>query len=181
MNPEQTPSEQNNDSLTTGYHRMMVRVKQALETPTTLSLREHIERAQVRAVELGELSEEEAERISEYLRRDLEHAAHFISDTGQGLADWLRFDLAFLEDRILEMFSVMVDQTQMELQNIAERARYATEWLSGEITGPGTLACNSCGEHLVFAQPDYIPPCPKCGSILFKRSVVLTDAASADE
>lgn len=173
--------EQANDSLSSGYQHMMARVKTALETPTTLSLREHIDHAKMRAVELGELTDEEAERIGDYLRRDLEDAAQFVSETGQGLADWLKFDLELLEDRILDMFSVMVDQTQIELHNLAERARYATEWMSGEIAGPGTLICDQCGESLTFQRPTHIPACPKCGNTLFKRTIDESESGLDDE
>ncbi|OUD14365.1 zinc ribbon-containing protein [Thioflexithrix psekupsensis] len=159
----------NHDHLTTGYQQMMARIKETLTTPATLSLGEHIAHARERAVELGELTEEEAQHIGDYLRRDVEDAAHFLSETQQSLADWLQQDLELIEDRLLDLFSVMVDHTQQELQDLAERARCASEWLSGEISGIGVLICEQCGHRLEFTQPDYIPVCPNCGHTLFKR------------
>ncbi|HEC85636.1 MAG: hypothetical protein DRR08_23740 [Candidatus Parabeggiatoa sp. nov. 2] len=159
------------DNLVPAYQKMMARVKETLGHATEKSLHQHIEDAKEKAVELDELSREEAEHLGDYLRRDLQDAAEFIVTTEQALADWIRFDLALIEERLLEMFSLMVDHTQQELDNLAESARQATQWNSGEITGIGTLYCDSCGKALHFHQPDYIPVCPNCGATLFGRNV----------
>lgn len=159
------------DKFISAYHQMMNRVKDSLSHTTPKSLHQQIETAKEKAVELKELTLEEAEKIGDYLRRDLEDAAHFIVTTNQALADWMRFDLELIEEHLLNKFSLMVDHTRMELENLAERARQATEWSSGEITGPGTLSCTNCGKILHFHKPDYIPACPNCGSISFKRII----------
>lgn len=157
--------------LVPAYRKMMTRVEQTHQESATTSLQAQIEAAKEKAVELNELSREEAERLSDYLRRDLRDAAEFITSTEQALADWMRFDLALIEDSFLDMFSLMVDQSRLELDNLAESARQATEWQSGEITALGTLYCEKCGHSLHFHQPDYIPACPNCGATRFKREI----------
>ena len=142
--------------LIKAYHQMMNRVTQALTQTRTQDLYRHIELAQEKAVELNELSREEAERIGEYLRRDLQDAAHFMNTTEQALADWMHFDLTLIEEQLLGMFQLMVDHTQQELANLAERAKQATEWVSGEITGPGSLYCAHCNQVISFHQPQFI-------------------------
>jgi len=159
------------DKLVPAYQKMLGRVKEVLPHPQFKTLRERIEAAKEKTVGLEELTIEEAERIGDYLHRDVEDAAQFIVGTGQALTDWMRFDLELIEDRLLEMFSLMVDHTRTELENLAEQARLATEWNSGEITGPGTLYCDNCGKILSFHKPAYIPICPNCNSTLFKREV----------
>ncbi|MBI3773498.1 MAG: hypothetical protein HY272_12460 [Gammaproteobacteria bacterium] len=49
--------------------------------------------------------------------------------------------------------------------SLAEHEEYHT----GEITGPGTLICEGCGEHVQFHHPGLIPPCPKCGGRDYQR------------
>ncbi|MDM8557630.1 zinc ribbon-containing protein [Candidatus Parabeggiatoa sp. HSG14] len=159
------------DKLVPAYRQMMVRVEETQKHSTTKTLQQHIEDAKEKAVELDELTREEAERIGDYLRRDLHDAAEFIVSGEQALADWIRFDLELIEEGLLNMFSLMVDQTQLELENLAERARQATEWYSGEIVGLGTLYCDNCGKALHFHQPDYIYACPNCNATCFKRNV----------
>jgi rubrerythrin len=150
---------------------MMTRVEQKHQESATTSLQAHIEAAKEQAVALNELSREEAEHIGDYLRRDLQDAAEFIISTEQALTDWMRFDLALVEESLLDMFSLMVDKSRSELDNLAESARLATEWQSGEITALGTLACEKCGHSLRFPKPDYIPACPNCGATRFKREI----------
>ncbi len=170
-------NDNNKDHLIPAYHKMMTRVEQTQKTATTKkSLRQHIESAIEAAVQLEELTREEAERIGDYLRRDLHDAAEFIVSTQRALADWMRFDLALIEQPLLNMFSLMVDQTQLELENLAESARLATEWNSGEIIGLGTLYCENCNHALHFHQPDYIPVCPNCGATQFRREFETNEA-----
>ena len=157
--------------LVPAYHKMMTRVEQTHKESATTGLQAQIEAAQEQAVALNELSREEAEHIGDYLRRDLQDAAEFIISTEQSLADWMRFDLALIEDSLLDMFSLMVDKSSLELENLAESARQATEWQSGEITALGTLNCEKCGHSLHFQKPDYIPACPNCGATRFKREI----------
>jgi len=155
--------------LLSGYQRMMIRVKDMWTHAAHDDLHQYIDAATEKAVELEELSREEAERIGDYLRRDLNDAAEFIANTEQSLGDWMRFDLELIEARLLDAFSIMVDQTHASLDNLAEQARLAVEWQSGEITGPGTLYCENCGQEFNFHRPSYILPCANCGGILFKR------------
>jgi NADH pyrophosphatase NudC (nudix superfamily) len=154
-------------NLVPAYRKMLSRA----EATKKKTLHQRIDTAIETAVELEELSREEAENIGNYLRRDLQDAVKFIVSTEQALADWVRFDLELIEERLLNMFSVMVDQSRLELDNLAERAHQATEWHTGEITGLGTLYCANCSKPVHFRKPDYIPACPNCESTLFKRTL----------
>lgn len=124
-----------------------------------------IAQAKEKMSELEELTSEEVDKLGEYLQRDLVDAAEFSG----GLGDWLRFDLDLIEDRILEVFSSMVDQTRLELDRLKQDAIRYGEWHTGEITGIGTLKCKTCGELLHFHQSGHIPPCPKCQGTRYAR------------
>ncbi len=153
--------------LSSAYQQMMSRAKEAKEGND--SVEESINTAREKAVELEELSHEESHKIATYLKRDLDDAAHFIVETENALADWLKFDLTLLENRLEDILHVMVDHTREELDNLAERAHQASEWNSGEISGPGSLFCNHCNKKISFHKPNYIPPCPNCGATSFTR------------
>jgi len=175
------PQSEQDASLVSAYQQMLTRAQTSQTDDKHAPLHQHLQSAQQQAVELGELNAEEAERISYYLRRDLHDAATFLSATEHALADWLKFDLEILESQFLALFSGMVDHTQQELDNLAERAKQASQWQSGEITAPGTLQCLSCQHTLQFHQPDYIPLCPNCGSNLFTRHDYTQLDAESDE
>ncbi len=145
-----------NEKLVHAYNVMMERVKHAIEEAgegASPKVAELVSKAQKKAVELGELSGEEAIKIGDYLKRDLDAAADYLAGPdAQELVDWLKFDIELIEDRLLEMFLSVADQTKVELLALEARAAHADEYHTGEITGPGTLVCTACGEHIHFHQ-----------------------------
>lgn len=163
------------DRLVAAYEAMLERVHEAadgVEKKTVPWLREALSGAREKAVELGELTREEADKVSGYVERDLHEAASFIADTGQELRDWLSFDWQLMQNRMLEMFAGMADQTSQALKGFAEQARQASLYHTGEITAPGVLQCTKCGEELHFKKTGHIPPCPQCSATTFQRKSV---------
>ena len=160
------------ERMTDAYHRMLERVKHAVEqaeADTGPVVRHAIDNAKETATELGELSREEAEKVGNYLRRDLQDAAEFLSDSGKELGGWLRFDLDLVERSLANMFMAAVDKTRVELAQFSQRADALGEWHTGEVAGIGTLQCKSCGEVLRFHKIGHIPPCPKCHGSRYRR------------
>jgi Na+/phosphate symporter len=161
------------DRLAAAYEKMLERVDEAFEKAqeTTLpALKENIEHAREKAIELGELTREEAEKIAGYLERDMKDAGEFLAESGEEFRNWMRFDIELIEDRLLEMFASVADQTRVELSKLAEQARQASTYHTGEITGPGTLVCSGCGKELHFQKTGHIPPCGKCHGTEYKRA-----------
>jgi hypothetical protein len=118
--------------------------------------------------DISELTGEEAQKVGKYLKRDLLDAASFLEKSGKALKDWLGFDLELLEDRLRDDFIKAADQTTVELLQLKQQAE-AAGYHTGEITGPGTLLCDQCGEKLHFHKAGHIPPCPKCKGVAFHR------------
>lgn len=160
------------DRLVDAYEKMLERVDEAFDKAqeTTLpALKQNIEHAREKAIEMGELTREEAEKIAGYLERDMKDAGEFLTKSGEEFRNWMRFDIELIEDRLLEMFASVADQTRLELEKLAERARQASVYHTGEITGPGTLVCSGCGNELHFKKTGHIPPCGKCHGTEYKR------------
>ena len=172
MSKEQASGAQTEKRLAGGYQRMLERVRSAIDTAekdTWPHLHEQIAEAKEKAVELGELTREEAEKLGDYLKRDLTDAAEFMTRTGKELRDWLSFDLDVIEDRLMNMFALMVDHTREELQRLAEQARESEYLHTGEITAMGALRCTECGKEMSIHTPGNIPPCPACQGTRFSR------------
>ena len=177
MSPAQPPHSVN-EKLVQAYHRMLERVKTATQQAgqeTLSTLQQQIENAKHKAVELGELTREEADKIAAYLKRDLHDAAQHLKETGKELRDWLRFDLELIEARLGEMFSLLVDRTRVELDRLALYAKQpddqkSEQWHTGEVTGVGTLRCTTCGQLMHFHAIGHIPPCPTCHGTEFRRA-----------
>ena len=88
--------------LARAYQQMMERARSRLEEfeqaekAAFPQLSASIEHAAEKAVELGELTREEARLIGGYLRRDLEDAGYYLATTGRDLKEWMRFDLELI-------------------------------------------------------------------------------------
>ena len=161
-----------NDKHVRAYEQMLERAKAfIIETQQDLTpkLERALEAAREKVSELGELSVEEVEKVGNYLRRDLYDAATYLNEDRGELRDWLRFDVEQVEERILESLSHLVDPTKVDLAEFAAQAKAFGEWHTGEVTGPGTLVCKSCGETLHFHEAGHIPPCPKCHATTYRR------------
>ena len=165
--------QQQNERRVHAYNRMMERVKTALPKVGTegdnSAFIKALNKARDKAVEAGELTREEAEQIGGYLKRDLEDAGVYLAEGGQELSDWLHFDLELIEDRLAELFEGVADRTRVDLALLAEHARHADEYYTGEVTGPGTLECTACNKHMQFRKVGHIPPCPSCHATSFIR------------
>lgn len=157
--------------LLRGYEHMLRRLREMMDQPdlTRPRLHDALAMAKQQSVEQGELSDEEADRIGNYLRRDLEQAAQYTTVDQQDLSDWLHMDLQLIENWLLDQFAQATDLTKIELMNF-QRGIMPVEPLStGEVTGPGTLSCTQCGNTLQFERVNVIPACPKCGNTEFTR------------
>ncbi len=172
QNNQKPPSPDLIDRLVNAYDTMLERVDDTLhriEDRGVPALRHSIDQARERAVELGELTREEAERLGRYIQRDMEDAAHYLAATGEEMRSWIGFDLRLVETRLLDMFASVADQTSLQLRELAERALHAELYRTGEVTGPGTLVCTSCGKQMHFHKAGHIPPCPTCKKTEFRR------------
>ncbi len=154
------------------YDDMMVRVKTAIEEAGEAAgpvLQRYIHNARDTAIELGELTREEADKIATYLERDVADAGRHLADTGHQLGDWLRFDIDLIEDRLLDALLLAADHTRLEIQQFEHDIQEGPAWNTGEVTGPGTLVCVSCGSIMRFHATGYIPNCPNCEHTVFHR------------
>ncbi len=139
------------------------------EHKTADLLHKLIEEAAEKASELGEISREDIDKVSEYLKRDISDAANYLSETGKEFKDWLGFETTLLETEITDQMLEAADPTTVELLKLKMDAKLASTYHTGQVTGPGTLICDACGEKLHFYKAGKIPPCPKCHGTSFHR------------
>lgn len=166
------------DRLVQAYNRMMERVRHAVgeaEARALPSIRHSVDKARETAVELEELSHDEAQKIAAYLKRDLQDAGRHLAETGQELGDWLHFDIDRIEQRLLDIFSLVADRTRVEWMELENELQRDPPYHSSEVTGPGSLYCASCNEGLHFHATARIPLCPNCGNDTFRRWPLETD------
>lgn len=163
--------EQDQKRLLRGYELMLRRLREVMDQPdlTRPRLRDALETIKQQSVEHGELSSQEADRIGNYLRRDLEQAAHYTSTEQQELADWLHMDMQLIEGWLLDQFAKATDLTRIELLNFQHGIMPLEPLSARDVTGPGTLTCTQCGYTLQLERVSLIPSCPRCGNTEFTR------------
>jgi len=165
------PENGNVDRIVDAYFKMLEIVHSGVdkfEENTLPALKERIEHAQEKMVEMGELTREEADKLSIYFERDMKDAATFLSETGDEFVNWLKTDITLIENKFLEMLNQVADQTSVQLHRMADEASQIP-YRAGEVTGPGTLICKGCKEELNFNIASRIPTCPKCHGKIFIR------------
>ena len=121
------------------------------------------------AEHLGELTREELDLINAYIARDLHDAAEFIEENSAEFKDWLNLQVDLVENKLLDSFPPLVDETRLALEQLRERADRFGEWHTGEVVAPGVFECKSCQKQIELHKTAHIPPCPKCHSTIFKR------------
>jgi len=160
------------DILGVAYETMLERSAtefRKLEKKTGPALHSLIDNAKAKAVELGEITEDEAAHLAEYLKRDLSDASFYISEHGRELKDWLGFEDSLIAAELLDVFLQAADPTTVEMNELKLELAARSIYKTGEVTGPGALACDECGEVLHFHKAGRIPPCPKCHKTSYHR------------
>lgn len=160
--------------LISAYNQIMKEMQTAFEQadPNDISLQKSLNIAKQQVVHLGEATAEEAYEIGEYIKRDINDAAEYMMDSSAEFYDWLMLDIEIIERKVVELFLSVADHTRIELEQFKEAKRSSEKiplYKSGEITGPGTLICESCGKAKPFLSSDEISDCEKCGHNRFIR------------
>ena len=124
-----------------------------------------------KAGELKELSQNDAEKIADWVKRDMLDLANYFHETEHGLKDWLGFETTLIENEFLDLLLKSADQTTAKLLQLKVKTYLASAYHTGEIVGPGTLSCDHCYERLHFYSAGKMPPCPKCQATNFHRYV----------
>ena len=158
--------------LIAAYDKMVERVTLVLddaEQQVSPPLSKVVDNAKQRAIDLKELTRDEADKLSNYVHRDLNSLTEHISQAGQDFKTWFDFDLQLVQDRLMDAFAKVADRTSIQLANLASQAKHYQEYHTGEIVSLGTLTCQSCEHLLSFKKTSKIPPCPHCHKTIFTR------------
>ena len=127
--------------------------------------------AKDKVTELKEISEHDADKVVDWVKRDMAGAAHYLSETGHELKDWLGFETTLVETELLDLLIKAADQTTVKLLQLKGKSQFGIDYHTGEVIGPSTLVCKECGEELQFRRAGKIPPCPKCRATKFRRKL----------
>ena len=160
------------DTLGAAYETMYEHVAQNLhkaKDKTGPLIHQLVDDAKEKAKEVEEVTEEDAEKLTAWLKRDLDDVISYLSETEYAVKDWLGFETSLIKNAMIHMMLETADKTTVELLRMKENAHKPYDYHTGEIAGFGTLICDECGEKLHFHKAGKIPPCPRCHKTSFHR------------
>ena len=159
----------NKNKLIAAYADFMTHLHETMED-TLHSFAEALEISKEKTGKTSDLSDDELNKLSGYIKRDIEHAAHGLSakEDKNSLSEWFKFDIELIENFTLDAFLSVADKTRIELEKLKQLAEKHT-YHSGDITVPGTFICDECGKEIAFKTPSEIPECPQCHAKTFIR------------
>lgn len=155
----------NKDKLINAYSEFMQHLHEAMED--TLHFGNALDISKEKTSQNSDLSDEELNKVSNNVQRDVEHAAkHHVQE--ETFADWLKFETQLIENFAIDAFLSVADKTRIQLEEIRQHA-VPHKYQSGDITAPGTFICEQCGKHIAFKTLSAIPECPACHNTIFVR------------
>ena len=165
-------SHQPSNRLIEAYNQMMASIRSAFESTDDeeMSLSKAMSMARDEITHISDVTQDEAEEISTFIKRDINDAAEYMMESSSEFSDWLMLDIEVIERKLIDLFLSVADKTRIELEQIGVQNRELSLYYSGEITGPGTLQCNECGHKVAFTTTSQIENCRECGHNTFKRA-----------
>ena len=113
----------------------------------------------------GDFSREQADKLGEYVRRDLKENADKAKEAVIKAVEPQRVAAG-----VQSAFTRILTSAAETLTELAERSEKSLEFKTGEITSPGTLTCKECDAEMHMKKTTRIPPCPKCHKTIFRKS-----------
>ncbi len=156
------------------YNDLMASLYETMDD-TLHTIADAMEIAKEKTSELGGLTQEEINQVADFLMRDIDHAANTTlassdSDSdNDSLSEWFKFDIDLIENFAMDDFFSLADKTRIELAKLEQQAKKYHPYKSGDITGPGTFTCDSCGKQIAFKSTSQIPDCPECKAKSYTR------------
>lgn len=146
------------------YEKLTTRTADLLDEGKK-TFEEALKKAKEELASAGDFSREHADRIGEYVRRDLMDTTRKAGESVKKAVDPQR-----LAAGVQSAFSRILSSAAGTLTELAERSEKSLEYKTGEITSPGTLTCKECSAEMHMTKTTRIPPCPKCHKTFFRKS-----------
>lgn len=146
------------------YEKLASRTADLLEEGKK-TYEEALKKAKDELAAAGDFSREKADKLGEYVSRDLKENAEKTRDAVKKAVKPQR-----LAAGVHSTFSRILNSAAETLSEFAEKSEKSLEYKTGEITSPGTLTCKECEAEMHMTKTARIPPCPKCHKTVFRKS-----------
>jgi len=161
---KQNPEEHEDVSL---YQKLADRTAEFLADGRK-TLDEALKRAKDEITAGGEYTREQAEKIGDYLHRDLSELGKKAQQARDAVFEAVEPHrvVAGVQSGLARLLRTAASL----LTEMAGKSEQILEFKTGEVTSPGTLTCKDCGQEMHFKATVRIPPCPQCHKTIFRKS-----------
>ncbi len=161
-------NKQNNDQDDVSLYEKIVSQTEELLGSGRKTLDEALKRAGDDLASAGTFTREQAEKISAFVKRDIQHV---VDSTSKGKTNMKEaVDPKRISVGAQSIFSRILSSTAETLNDWAKKSEQNLEFKTGEVTSPGSLTCKNCGEVIHMKKTAKIPPCPKCHHTVYRKS-----------
>ena len=158
----------NQDQEDVGIYEKIVSNTEELLGSGRKNFDEALKRAGDEFSSAGTFTREQAEKVSKYVKRDVQHA--FTSAEKGTKSVKQAVDPKRIVVGAQSFFSKVLLNTAETLSDWAEKSEHYLEFKTGEVTSPGTLTCKNCKEEIHIRKTGRIPPCPTCHHTMYRKS-----------
>ena len=126
------------DTLSEAYEMMYESVAEDLhksDNKTGLLIHELVDEAKDKIIDLEEIAEEDAEKLVAWLKRDLDEATNYVSETEYALKDWLGFETSQIKNAMIHTLLETTDRTTLALLRMKKSAHKPYNYHTGEVAG----------------------------------------------
>jgi len=127
-----------------------------------------LEKAKEEMIAAGDFGREQGKRLQAFLRRDLEATREHVTQLGQTVKE--AFEPQRVASGIQSTLAHILDTLGDTLKDWAGKAEEGLSYRTGELSSPGTLTCDNCGNHIRMTNTGRVPPCPKCHGTEYRKS-----------
>ncbi|WP_303721211.1 hypothetical protein [Malonomonas rubra] len=132
------------------------------------SLDEALKKAGEELTSGGEYTREQAEKVGEFLRRDIGEVGKKARQARDSVIEAV--EPHRVAAGVQSGLSKLLRSAADVLTEIAGKSEQILDFKTGEVTSPGTLTCKECGKEMHFKTTVKIPPCPHCHKTKFRKS-----------
>ncbi|MGB0466108.1 MAG: zinc ribbon-containing protein [Pontibacterium sp.] len=173
MTDKETDRIDKSDKAIDAYDRVMVRLLKTLsaaEASSWVYVQKKVEEAVELELTAEEMTRDEMNLITAYIKRDMKQLGFYAHETGEGIAAWLHFDLNVLEEKLKQLLVDLADRTRIQQEELRERLSQGDDqYTAGEVATAGTFECVACQAQEVLTKTNKLSPCRACGGRYFHR------------
>lgn len=117
--------------------------------------------------EAKDMTKDEFDRISGYVKSDLKEFSENYKESKESLHDDPFYQV--VSETIWQGLLDITDKTQIEWFEAFKDIEHKGLYEVGDVIGLGALVCEKCGHRQEYTHPSEIEPCIECGNEAFTR------------